>query len=78
MKKIIGVLLMIAGVVGGLYVGGWMLFIQPIIEACQAFDAGTLTGTIVGITVVKCIFASAVGSIIAYVGFLVGGVLATD
>lgn len=43
MKKIFGVLLMIAGVVGGLYVGGWMLFIQPIIEACQAFDAGTLT-----------------------------------
>ena len=78
MKKIIGVLLMIAGVVGGLYVGGWMLFIQPIIEACQAFDAGTLTGTIVGITVLKCIFASAVGSIIAYVGFFVGGVLATD
>lgn len=78
MKKIIGVLLMIAGIVGGLYVGGWMLFIQPIIEACQAFDAGTLTGTIVGITVLKCIFASAVGSIIAYVGFLVGGVLATD
>ena len=78
MKKIIGVLLMIAGVVGGLYVGCWMLFIQPIIEACQAFDAGTLTGTIVGITVLKCIFASAVGSIIAYVGFLVGGVLATD
>lgn len=78
MKKIIGVLLMIAGIVGGLYVGGWMLFIQPIIEACQAFDAGTLTGTIVGITVLKCIFASAVGSIIAYVGLLVGGVLATD
>ena len=78
MKKIIGVLLMIVGVVGGLYVGGWMLFIQPIIEACQTFDAGTLTGTIVGITVLKCIFASAVGSIIAYVGFLVGGVLATD
>jgi hypothetical protein len=79
MKKIIGgVLLMIAGIVGGLYVGGWVLFIQPIIEACQAFDAGTLTGTIVGITVLKCIFASAVGSIIAYVGFLVGGVLATN
>lgn len=78
MKKIIGVLLMIAGVVGGLYVGGWMLFVQPIIEACQAFDAGTLTGTILGITVLKCIFASAVGSIITYVGFLVGGVLATD
>ena len=78
MKKIVGILLMIAGVVGGLYVGGWMMFIQPIIEACQAFDAGTLTGTIVGVTVLKCIFASAVGSIIAHVGFLVGRILVTD
>lgn len=75
MKSIIGNLLIAAGIIGGLYVGGWMMFIQPIIEACKAFDAGMLTGTIVGITVLKCIFASAVGSVIAYVGVLVGSVL---
>ena len=75
---IIGVLLIIAGIVGGLYVGGWLMFIKPIIEACKAFDAGTLTGMIVGVTVLKCIFASFVGSIIAYVGCLIGGRLAAE
>lgn len=74
-KNIIGNLLIAAGVVGGLYVGGWLMFIQPIIEACKAFDAGTLTGLIVGVTVLKCIFATAVGSIIAYIGVFVGSVL---
>ena len=77
MKKIIGVLLIIAGIVGGLYVGGWLMFIKPIIEACKAFDAGTLTGMTVGVTVLKCIFASFVGSIITYVGYLIGGRLVT-
>lgn len=74
-KNMIGNLLIAAGVVGGLYVGGWIMFIQPIIEACKAFDAGTLTGLIVGATVLKCIFASAVGTVIAYIGVFVGSVL---
>ena len=73
-KNMIGNLLVVAGVVGGLYVGGWIMFIQPIIEACKAFDAGTLTGLIVGVTVLKCIFATTVGSIIAYIGVFVGSV----
>ena len=72
MKKIIGTFLMIIDVFGGLYVGGWLMFIKPIIEASKAFDAGTLTVMIVGVTVLKCIFASTVCSIIAYVGILVG------
>jgi len=75
MKNFIGFLFIIVGIVGGLYIGGWMLFIQPIIEACQAFDTGTLTGTIVGITILKCFFASVVGSIIAYVGVLIGNLI---
>lgn len=75
MKKVLGVLFIITGIVGGLYVGGWLMFIQPIISACKSFDAGTLTGTIVGITVLKCIFASFVGGIIAWVGSVVGQLL---
>lgn len=53
-KNMIGNLLIAVGVIGGLYVGGWIMFIQPIIETCKAFDAGTFTG----LTVLKCIFAS--------------------
>lgn len=68
MKVIMGWIVLIGSIVGGLYVGGWMMFIQPILEACKAFDAGTLTGLIVGVTVLKCIFASAVGGVIVWVG----------
>lgn len=51
------------------------MFIQPIISACTAFDAGLLTGLIVGMTILKCMFASLVGGIIAYIGIFVGGLL---
>lgn len=78
MKKIIGFLLIIAGIVGGLYVGGWLMFIKPIIEACKAFDTGTLTAMTVGVTVLKCIFANFVGGIIAYAGYLIGSGLAIE
>ena len=75
MKEIIGIILIIAGALGGLYVGGWVMFIQPIMEACAAFDAGLLTGTIVGMTILKCIFAGCIGSIIFYIGATIGSVL---
>lgn len=72
MKKFFGILLIILGIVGGLYVGGWLMFVKSILVACSAFDAGTLTGGLVGVTIVKCIFASAVGSIIFYTGYILG------
>lgn len=68
MKYIIGWIVLIGSVVCGVYIGGWLMFIQPIIEACKAFDAGTLTGLIVGTTVLKCIFASTVGALIVWIG----------
>ena len=74
-KVIMGWLVFIGSIVGGLYVGGWMMFIQPILEACKAFDAGTLTGLIVGVTVLKCMFASAVGGIIVWIGSVIATVL---
>lgn len=66
MKQILAVLVFIAGIIVACYVGGWMMFVSPIIEACKAFDTGALTGTIVGITVLKCIFSSVVASIIVW------------
>lgn len=72
MRRFIGILLMILGILGGLYVGGWCMFIQPILDACSAFDTGALTGVIIGTTVLKCIFASCVGTIIAYIGIIAG------
>lgn len=42
------------------------MFIQPIIEACSHFDAGTLTGAIIGATILKCIFSGMVGLLVYY------------
>ena len=72
MNKLIGNLLIILGILGGLYVGGWLMFIKPILYACRAFDEGILTGTIVGITILKCIFAGSVGTIIVQIGVRLG------
>lgn len=75
MKNIIAFLVAAAGVITGLYVGVWLLFIQPIIQACATFDAGTLTGMIVGMTVLKCVFASFVTGIIIVISFWIAGVV---
>ena len=75
MKKIkvtIGILSFVLGFFGSLYVGGWCMFIQPIINACKAFDAGTITGLIVGTTIIKCVFAGCVGSLIFVIGYYLG------
>ena len=75
MKSILAVLVFILGVVLAGYTGGWLLFIKPIIDCCKAFDAGSLTGLMVGITVLKCVFASAVASIIIWVCSVVAALL---
>ena len=73
-----GVLFILAGLFGGLQVGGWTLCLSPIIEACKAFDMGKLNGTILFITIVKCLFSGAVGGTITWIGMIIGRVLLTD
>lgn len=71
MNNIVSWIILIGSILCGLYVGGWIMFIQPIIEACKCFDAGTLTGAIVGSTIVKCALASFVTSIIISAGIFI-------
>lgn len=75
MKSILAVLVFILGVTLAGYTGGWLLFIKPIIDCCKALDAGTLTALMVGVTVVKCIFASMVAGIIMWVSTVVAALL---
>ena len=64
LKIIIAIIVLIVGVVAAIYYGGYVMFIKAILSACAAFDAGTLTATIVGLTVIKCLFASTVAGLI--------------
>jgi hypothetical protein len=70
-KDILGILVFFGSIIGGIYVSIWAMFTKPIIVACKAFDAGTLTGLMVGTTILKCLFSGAVGYIVVYVGILI-------
>lgn len=72
---ILAIMFIVAGTIGGLYVGGWLMFIKPIIGCCAMFDAGMLTALAVGKAVISCIFASVVGVVIFYVGLIIGRIL---
>lgn len=63
-RRVMANIVTIAGLILAAYVGGWIMFIKPIISACAAFDVGTLTAAMVGMTVLKVVFASAVAGII--------------
>ena len=55
MKETLFWTVIIVGIALGIYTGGWLLFIKPIIAVCAAYDAGTLTGSMIGWTIIKCL-----------------------
>lgn len=71
-KLIIGGIIIVGSIAAAAYVGIWEMFIGPIIDACKAFDAGTLTALMVGKTIIKCFFASTVSGIILWIGPVIG------
>lgn len=71
-RTIIGLVIIVASFVLAGYVGIWEMFIGPIIDACKHFDAGTLTGLMVGKTILKCLFSGTVSSIIVWFGYVTG------
>lgn len=75
MKTIYSLLMwlsIIFGSIGGAYVGGYLMFIKPILECLSMYDAGLLTGSMIGITILKCFFAGTVGSGIFCIGYFLG------
>lgn len=74
-KSFLSIVIFICAIIIAGYVGIWSMFIQPIIGCCQAYDTNTLTGTMIGITIIKCIFASTISSIIFYVGLIISQIL---
>ena len=67
----LGAIVYVISIIIGFYVGIWVMLIEPIIYACQCFDAGTLTATIVGITIIKILLSGFAGIMIMLVGFAI-------
>lgn len=67
----IGAIVYLISIIIGSYVSIWVMLVEPIIYACQCFDAGTLTATIVGITIIKILLSGFAGMLIMLIGFAI-------
>lgn len=67
----LGAIVYAISIIIGLYVSIWVMLIEPIIYACQCFDAGTLTATIIGITIIKILLSGFAGILIMFIGFAI-------
>lgn len=66
----------IVGIALSIYAGGWLLFIKPVIAVCAAYDAGTLTGSMIGWTIIKClVFAPIAAKVIMNVTLTIAEVI---
>jgi hypothetical protein len=67
----LGIAVYAISIIIGLYVSIWVMLVEPIIYACQCFDAGTLTATIIGITIIKISLSGFVGILIMFIRFAI-------
>lgn len=70
-RDLLGAIVYTISIIIGFYVGIWVMLVEPIIYACQCFDAGTLTATIVGITIIKFLLSGFAATLIMLVGFAI-------
>lgn len=63
-KAFLALIITVAGIAAAAYFGLWVMFIKAILTACIAFDAGALTGMLIGWTIIKCMLASTVAYLI--------------
>ena len=71
MSKIISYIVAVAAFVLGIYVGVWKMLLAQIINLCNAYDNGTLTGILMGTAILKCFFAGASMVGIWYLGCII-------
>lgn len=70
-RDLLGIIVYAISIILGSYVSIWVMLVEPIIYACQCFDAGTLTATIVGITIIKILLSGFAGILIMFIGFAI-------
>ena len=61
MRTLLGVFLILCGVIIGLYLGVWVMFVGGIIDLINQFKAPELNAMRVAIGIVKIVFANFVG-----------------
>ena len=70
--KVLGILIMIAGILLGIYLGVWVLFIGGIAQIVEGLNPVNAIEIVIGIA--RVIFCE-LGAIPAWLGILVGGAM---
>jgi uncharacterized membrane protein len=65
-RQILGLLLILAGIILGLYIGLWLMFIGGIIGIINVIINQQISTYLIAINVVKIIFASTIGVLSFY------------
>jgi uncharacterized membrane protein len=79
MKTVLGILLIVAGVIFGLWVGVWWAFIGGIIDIVNVIRATDLDAMNLAIGIAKVMFAGVAGTLSAYLGIIPGlALIASD
>lgn len=63
MKKLLGLLLVVAGVILGVWAGIWWAFIGGIIQVVEQVRAVDMDATILAIGIAKIVFAGFIGTV---------------
>ena len=71
MKELVGVLMILFGILLGLYVGGYLMFVRGIIQLVQSITP-VIAASGIAWGIAKIVFASFVGTIVAYVMVIPG------
>lgn len=71
---IIGILLIIAGIVAGVYVGFWLMFVGGLMDIINSIKAPVTEASAIGFGVLKMIFAGFIGAITFWVCAFFDGV----
>lgn len=77
-RELISVFLIVASIIGGVYVGFWLCFIGGIVQIINEVKSADTNAMVVALGVAKIVFAGLIGGLTAMagicVGFLVGDV----
>jgi hypothetical protein len=78
MKSIIGLILVVLGVIAGLYAGIFLCFIGGIIQVIEAIKISPISSTEIAFGIARVLFAGLIGWITAIIFIIPGSLLIKD
>lgn len=72
MWNIFGFVMIAVGILLGLYVGGWVLFVGGIVQVIEAIKATPVEALDIAVGILRVVAAMAVGTLIAAAGVFFG------